>query len=125
MENLAVDALSPSVILVLAQFAAKLAGKLLAPSDTLAIAGFVRRLVFKLAGEQRLDISAYHLWEKANAMMPKNLYSQYACVTAAIRREVSIMHKCLSRLTEVRGHAEPSTSSEVADLRKSMEYLCV
>ncbi|KAG1726163.1 hypothetical protein EDD22DRAFT_932201 [Suillus occidentalis] len=69
MENLAVDALSPLVIPVLAQFAAKLAGKLLAPSDALAIAGFVRRL--------------------ANAMLPKNLYSQYACVTAAIRREVS------------------------------------
>jgi nucleolar pre-ribosomal-associated protein 1 len=88
MENLAVDALSPLVIPVLAQFAAKLEGKLLAPSDALAIAAFARRLAFKLAGEQRLGISAYHLWEKANAMMPKKLYSQYACVTAAIRREV-------------------------------------
>ncbi|KIK32566.1 hypothetical protein CY34DRAFT_18953 [Suillus luteus UH-Slu-Lm8-n1] len=65
MENSALDALSPLVIPVLAQFAAKLAGKLLAPSDALAIAGF------------------------DDAMMPKNLYSQYACVTAAIRREVS------------------------------------
>lgn len=63
--------------------------------------------------------------KKDDATMPKNLYSQHACVTAAIRREVSIMHKCFSRLTEVRRYAEPSTSSEVADLRKSTEYLCL
>ncbi|KIK32927.1 hypothetical protein CY34DRAFT_18709 [Suillus luteus UH-Slu-Lm8-n1] len=76
MENLALDVLSPLVIPVLAQFAAKLAGGLLAPSDALAIAGdliFLRIISGK----------------KDDATMPKNLYSQYAWVTAAIRREVS------------------------------------
>jgi nucleolar pre-ribosomal-associated protein 1 len=49
MENSAVDAPSP-LLMNVEQFAAKLARKLLTPSD---FTGFVRRLAFKLAGKQK------------------------------------------------------------------------
>ncbi|KAG2153453.1 ribosome 60S biogenesis N-terminal-domain-containing protein [Suillus bovinus] len=121
-ENPAVDVPSPLLMTVLEQFAAKLAAKLLTPSDALAIAGFVRRLVFKLASKQR-DLTFLRIFSgKVNdAAMPENLFSQYACVTAAIRREVSIMHKCLSHFQEARRHSEPSASPEVENFLTKIE----
>ncbi|KAG1766782.1 ribosome 60S biogenesis N-terminal-domain-containing protein, partial [Suillus occidentalis] len=122
MDNSAVDVPSPLLMTVLEQFAAKLAGKLFTPSDALAIAGFVRRLVFKLAGKQRDLIFLRIISEKVdNAAMPEKLYSQYACITAAIRREVSIMHKCFSHLKGAHRRAEPSASSEVEDFVMKIE----
>ncbi|KAG2356040.1 ribosome 60S biogenesis N-terminal-domain-containing protein [Suillus spraguei] len=122
MENSAVDAPSPLLMTVLEQFTAKLAGRLLTPSDALAIAGFVRRLVFKLASGQR-DLTALRIFSGKvdDAAAPENLYSQYACITSAIRREVSIMHKCLSHFQVVRKHSEPSASSEVKDFLTKIE----
>jgi nucleolar pre-ribosomal-associated protein 1 len=134
MENSAVDVPSPLLMTVLEQFAAKLTGKLFTPSDALAIAGFVRRLVFKLAGKQRDLTFLRIITEKVDdAAMPENLYSQYACIATAIRREVSIMHKCFSHLQGVHRRAEPSASSEVEDFLMKIEgvplrvcsiYLC-
>jgi nucleolar pre-ribosomal-associated protein 1 len=99
---------------VLEQFVSKLAGTLLTPSDALAIAGFVRRLVLKLASRQR-DLAFLRIFSAKvdGAAMPENLFSQYSSVTAAIRREMSIMHKCLSHFQEVRGHSDLGASSEV------------
>lgn len=122
MENSTVDVPSPLLMTVLEQFAAKLAGKLFTPSDALAIAGFVRRLVFKLAGKQRDLTFLRIISEKVDdAATPENLYSQYACITAAIRREVSIMHKCLSHLKGAHRRAEPNASSEVEDFLMKIE----
>jgi nucleolar pre-ribosomal-associated protein 1 len=122
MENSAVDVPSPLLMTVLEQFAAKLTGKLLTPSDALAIAGFLRRLVFKLAGKQRDLTFLRIIFEKMDdAAMPENLYSRCACITAAIRREVSIMHKCFSHLKGVHRRAEPSASSEVEDFLRRIE----
>lgn len=122
MENSAVDVPSPLLMTILEQFVAKLAGKLLTPSDALAISGFVRRLVFKLAGKQRDLTFLRIISEKVDdAAMPENLYSQYACVTAAIRREVSIMHKCFSQVEEVCKRTELSANSEVKDFLTKIE----
>ncbi|KAG1732030.1 uncharacterized protein EDB91DRAFT_1058414 [Suillus paluster] len=122
MENTAVDVPSPLLMTVLEQFAAKLAGKLLTPSDGLALAGFLRRLVFKLASKQR-DLAFLHILSaKVDAAgMPENLFSQYPSVTAAIRREVSIMDKCFSHFQEVRSRSEPTTSPEVEDFLTKIE----
>ncbi|KAG1888586.1 ribosome 60S biogenesis N-terminal-domain-containing protein [Suillus subluteus] len=121
MENSAVDAPSPLLITVLEQFTAKLAGNLLTPSDALAITGFVRRLVFKLAGKQReLTFLCIFSGKVDDAAIPENLFSQHACVTAAIRREVSIMHKCFSHFQDVR-RVEPSASPEVEDFLTKIE----
>ncbi|KAG2124689.1 ribosome 60S biogenesis N-terminal-domain-containing protein [Suillus clintonianus] len=122
MENSAVDAPSPLLMTVLEQFAAKLVGKLLTPSDALAITGFLRRLVFKLAGKSR-DLTFLRIFSGKvdDAAIPGNLFSQYACVTDAIRREVSIMHRCFSHFQELRSRSEPSPSSEVEDFLTKIE----
>ncbi|KAG1740308.1 ribosome 60S biogenesis N-terminal-domain-containing protein [Suillus lakei] len=123
MENSAVDAPSPLLMTVLEQFAAKLAVKLLTPSDALAITGFVRRLMFKLAGKQR-DLTFLRIFSGKvdDAAMPGNLFSQYPCVTVAIRREVSIMHKCFGHFQGVHNFlSEPSASPEVEDFLAKIE----
>ncbi|KAG0699762.1 hypothetical protein DFH29DRAFT_990668 [Suillus ampliporus] len=126
MENSAVDAPSPLLMTVLERFSAKIAGKLITPSDALAIVGFVRRLMFKLASKQR-DLAFLHKFSAKvdDAGMSENLFSQYPSVTAAIRREVSIMHKCFSHFQEVCGRSEPSASPEVEDFLTKIEGLKV
>lgn len=122
IENSEVDAPSPLLMTVLEQFASKLAGTLLTPSDSLAIAGFVRRLVLKLASRQQ-DLAFLRIFSGKvdGAAMPENLFSQYSCVTAAIRREMSIMHKCLDHFQEVRGHSDPGANPEVEDFLTKIE----
>ncbi|KAG1791586.1 ribosome 60S biogenesis N-terminal-domain-containing protein [Suillus plorans] len=122
MENSAVDVPSPLLMTVLEQFAAKLAGKLLTPSDALAIAGFVRRLMFKLASKQR-DLTFLRIFSGKldDAAMSENLFSKYSCVTAAIRREMSIMHTCFSHFQGVRRRSDSSTSPEVEDFLTKIE----
>ena len=133
IESSAIDAPSPLLMTVLEQFSTKLAGKLLTPSDALAILGFIRRLMFKLASKQR-DLSFLHIFSGKidGASMPENLFPQYPSVTAAIRREISIMHKCLNHFEDVHGRSESVASPQVSDfltkiesvsLRACIEYL--
>lgn len=123
IENTAVDAPSPLLMTVLEQFATKLAGNMFTPSDALAITGFVRRLVFKLAGKQQ-DLTLLRIFSAKvdNAAMPENLFlPRYPSVTTAIRRELSIMHKCLAHFQEVRGPSEPGASTEAEDFLTKIE----
>lgn len=122
IENSAVDAPSPLLMTVLEQFSTKLAGKLLTPSDALAISGFVRRLIFKLASKQR-DLTFLRIFSgKVDyAAMPENLFSQYPSVTAAIRREISIMHQYLGHFQGVHGRSERDASPKVEEFLTKIE----
>jgi nucleolar pre-ribosomal-associated protein 1 len=99
---------SPLLITVLEQLGAKLAGKLLTPSDTLAITSFIRKLVFKLSAKQRnLDFLGAFV-NRVDALVHNGLFPQYPSITTAIRREIPILRRTLHHLQSI---SEPQPSS--------------
>lgn len=90
---------SPLIMTVIEQLSAKVAGKLLAPSDALAIVSYVRKLVFKLAGKVQ-DLSfLFRITEQLERIFPEDVFSQHPTVSKATRREVSILKTSLQGIT--------------------------
>ncbi|TFY75050.1 hypothetical protein EWM64_g8961, partial [Hericium alpestre] len=90
---------SPLIMTVAEQLAAKVAGRLLTPSDLLAVVTFVRHLLGKMAGKV-LDwhfLIAYA--DKIVAAVPRDkLFEEYPTMTGAILREIAVMDTSLKRL---------------------------
>lgn len=95
---------SPLLVVVLDQLGAKIAGKLLTPSDVLALATFVRKLVFKLSSKQRALDFLLAWTDRFDALLRPDLFPEYPNIMTAIRREVPILRLYL-------GHTHVSTSS--------------
>lgn len=92
---------SPLLITVLDQLSAKLAGKLLTPSDALAITSFIRKLVFKLSSKQRdLDFLRAFV-DRVDSLVHTSLFPQYPSITAAICREMPILRITLHHLQSI------------------------
>lgn len=90
---------SPLIMTVIEQLSAKVAGKLLAPSDAFAIVSYVRKLVFKLAGKVQ-DLSfLFRITEQLERIFPEDVFSQHPTVSKATRREVSILKTSLQGIT--------------------------
>jgi nucleolar pre-ribosomal-associated protein 1 len=114
---------SPLLMTVLEQLDVKVGKKMLSASDVLALASFLRKLVFRLTSKQQgLRFLTSVLTKVDGILHPTRLFSQYSVVTAAIRREVSLLRTCLE------GPQPPSAESnhpiqEVQDFLYQVEKI--
>lgn len=90
---------SPLLMTILEQLQAKLSGKLLSASDVLAVATFFRKLLYQLSSSQQdLEFLKTVAAKLDVILLPEALFPEYPVLTAGIRREVSILHRCLNHL---------------------------
>ncbi|KAJ6613338.1 ribosome 60S biogenesis N-terminal-domain-containing protein [Mycena sp. CBHHK59/15] len=103
----------PSSLLMTAleQLGAKMASKLLSPSDILALATFLRKLVFHLSTIQH-DLSFLHqIAAKINRILaPDLLFPQNPVTSDAILRQVEITRSCLMHTHLRRDSSAPDNS---------------
>jgi nucleolar pre-ribosomal-associated protein 1 len=93
---------SPLLMTVLEQVAAKVAARLFSPSDILAITSFIRKLVFRLLTKQQDSKFLRAFTDKLDGgLQLDQLALSYPVVTAAIRREVSIIRYCLGDTRDI------------------------
>lgn len=87
---------SPLLMTILEQLDVKLGKKILSPSDVLALASFLRKLVYRLTTKQQGLLFLQCVMTKIDGILhPSRLFPQYPVITAAIRREVSLLRTCL------------------------------
>ncbi|THH13851.1 hypothetical protein EW146_g6413 [Bondarzewia mesenterica] len=88
--------LSPLIMTVAEQFAYKVTGNHLSPSDMLAIVSFVCKLIFKMAGKQQNLRYVNALADLIASSLPNDrLLPDYPIVKQAVLREVSVMQTYL------------------------------
>lgn len=89
----------PSSLLmtIVEQLDAKVANKLLTPSQVLGITSFIRKLLFYLSSKQ-LDLQFLHaVVAKIDTILrPERLFEGFPIFSGAIRREVSMLHASLA-----------------------------
>ena len=89
----------PSSLLmtIVEQLDAKVANKLLIPSQVLGITSFIRKLLFYLTSKQ-LDLKFLHaVAVKIDAILrPERLFERFPIFSGAIRREVCMLHASLA-----------------------------
>jgi nucleolar pre-ribosomal-associated protein 1 len=115
---------SPLLITIIEQLDAKLASNFLSASDTLAIACFIRKLAFRLSSKQQSLKFLQAVADKVDGVLLQDrLFSQYPCISMAIRREVDIMHFSLRHFRGPRASQPASTNKIVQDFLNQVEQL--
>jgi nucleolar pre-ribosomal-associated protein 1 len=117
---------SPLLMTVIEQLNAKVGAKLLSPSDTLSLASFMRKVVVNLFMKVSNLSLLQSLSTKIDAILSEErLFSEYPALTTAVRREITILKSCLSRLVRDSElvHDSVSISREVADFLREVARL--
>ena len=87
---------SPLLMTLLEQLRIQVSLRRLSPSDVLALATFVRKLMFKLSAKQRTLKLLHAMTDEVDRSLSLHLlFPERPIVSAAIRREVSVLHHCL------------------------------
>jgi nucleolar pre-ribosomal-associated protein 1 len=96
------------------QLDAKVANKLLIPSQVLGITSFIRKLLFYLSSKQ-LDLQFLHaVAVKIDAILcPERLFEGFPILSGAIRREVCMLHASLAFQRPSSNGSTTKSSTEV------------
>ena len=115
---------SPLLATVLEQLGAKLAGKLLSPSDALALFAFVRKLTLRIVSKS-IDLNlANAIMEKlASCVQDGELFPQQPSVLIAIQREVSLLENQIAQLRDPREPIDHDSTPAVTQFLTQVEEL--
>ncbi|KAG5640903.1 hypothetical protein DXG03_006683 [Asterophora parasitica] len=113
---------SPLLMTVLEQLEIKVAKKSVSASDVLALASFTRKLVFRLSSKQQDLRFLRAVTDRFDTMLQLDrLFVEHPVMSAAIRREVSLLRACLS--PQPLDTPMEEVSQEVEDFLSAVEQM--
>ncbi|KLO07343.1 hypothetical protein SCHPADRAFT_652933 [Schizopora paradoxa] len=117
------NTISPLIMTVMEQLAVKAKNGTLSPSDLLALATYVRKLIVKLMGTQEDLVLVKGISKEISKVLHEpNLCDSHPILTAAIQREASILHTCVSQLQNV-GDGDDLLVTNLEDIEAQQRFL--